>query len=265
MKPIGCPTTPRIPLDEEGVRLKAKILSGIDAAVIPDGLTDEELTAEHCFTKEEAQQIKDAIRLGIAIHADQKPRVDGLYTNHILRVMEFGFYTLGIRHPAILTALPLHDTVEDQASLLAKRLDRLPSGPFAGSDREKALAYLTHAFGREVACIVGGVSQMELPPDMARERRNEIRAAAFEKAMRVSRIFLVKLPDTSDNGFKTQNIPDPELQLRLATKDLPRYPILIKALLRDEVLFSMQMKIFLIELLMEAEANARKIVESANQ
>jgi (p)ppGpp synthase/HD superfamily hydrolase len=72
------------------------------------------------------KRVQDAMVLALEIHKNQRPRPDGPYLYHILRVINRIVEEYMITDPELVIAALLHDSVEDQAEKLARHItDRM--------------------------------------------------------------------------------------------------------------------------------------------
>ena len=173
------------------------------------------------------QKIELALSLALEIHKDQKPRPDGPYVNHILRVSNRIMEEYGIEDPELLIAALLHDSVEDQAKKLAMLLKDINSD----SERKKALLYIQNNFGERVTKIVTKLSNPEVEKEgMETEEKNSIYKEHVKEAIEDLDVLPIKLSDFSDNALNLDAVTDPERRLKLSIKYLPLIEVFIERL-----------------------------------
>ncbi len=173
------------------------------------------------------KKIKDALELALEIHKDQKPRPDGPYVNHILRVSNRIIEEYGIKDPELVIAALLHDSVEDQAEKLAL----LVNDTTLTSNREKALLSIKNNFGERVEKIVLKLSNPEPESEgLSPEEKNIIYKKHVEEAIEDSDVLPIKLSDFSDNALNLEAVSDPIRRLKLSKKYLPVMEVFIDRL-----------------------------------
>jgi len=187
---------------------------------------------EKSYSPEQKEQyrgkIEKAINLAIEIHKDQKPRPDGPYVNHILRVANRIIEEYGIKDPELVMAALLHDSVEDQANKLASLL---PNDLTMESDRAAALLFIRNEFGERVEKIVFKLSNPEREPEgSSAEERNIIYKEHVKEAIEDEDVLPIKLSDFSDNGLNLNSVSDSERRLKLSKKYLPVMEVFIERL-----------------------------------
>jgi (p)ppGpp synthase/HD superfamily hydrolase len=174
------------------------------------------------YTSEQKEQykkkIEDALNLALEVHKDQKPRPDGPYTHHILRVSNRIIEEFGIKDPELVIAALLHDSVEDQA----KKLAVFVNSTEIASDREKALVFIKNTFGERVANIVLKLSNPESETEgFSPQEKNNIYKEHVKEAIEDSDVLLIKLSDFSDNTLNLKTVKDTVRRLKLSKKYLP--------------------------------------------
>jgi (p)ppGpp synthase/HD superfamily hydrolase len=164
------------------------------------------------FSDAEFQKITDAYHIAMRLHAQQEPRSDGFYTEHILRVTRTLVETFHVKEPDPICAAILHDALEDHRrpfmDLLKKLRMRHP-------DSEIEHMISTH-FGPHVASLIHALSTPKTGTKNPADRRKEYRDHV-EHAIESEEVFLIKLADFFDNALKINDKPQ-EVKKRLAKK-----------------------------------------------
>lgn len=175
----------------------------------------------------DSQQIKHAMNLAIEIHADQKPRPDGPYINHILRVAHRLIHEYGIYDPEIITSAFLHDAVEDQGEKLAKKINNSSSK----NERDNAFKFINENFGSRVEKIVRKLSNPQTKKEgLSQDEKNKVYKNHVAESILDSDVLPIKLSDFSDNSLKLDALPDTQRRLKLSKKYLPVMSVFIKRL-----------------------------------
>jgi hypothetical protein len=170
------------------------------------------------------RKIEEAINLALEIHKDQRPRPDGPYINHILRVSQRIVEDFGIKDPELVIAALLHDSVEDQA----KKLAQFVTGMEAASEREKALLFIKNTFGQRVERIVSKLSNPGLEgQSLSAEEENVIYEEHVKEAIKDIDVLPVKLADFLDNTLNWETVED-RLRFRWSKKYLPVMEIFLE-------------------------------------
>ena len=173
------------------------------------------------------KSFEEALYLALEIHGDQKPRPDGPYIDHILRVSSRLINEYGIKDIELVIAALLHDSVEDQAKKLALLVENSDSI----SEREKALFFVKNKFGERVAKIVSKLSNPEPETEgMSAIEKNNIYKEHVKEAIEDSDVFPIKLSDFSDNALNLEAVNDPSRRLKLSKKYLPVMEVFIERL-----------------------------------
>jgi (p)ppGpp synthase/HD superfamily hydrolase len=188
-------------------------------------LTNSLLSDFETRSAQEKKKLIEALELALELHADQKPRPDGPYVNHILRVAEQITNYLEIKDAEVLSAALLHDSLEDQYEKLSVMLDSLNE-----RTREKALEYIQQKFGNETTRILLAVTNPEELGSLATEERNKRYIEHIVTGIVDPKVFYVKLSDFCDNGLNIETVPNKDRQKKLARKYLPLYQIFIDRL-----------------------------------
>ncbi|MEK7649036.1 MAG: hypothetical protein AAB400_03955 [Patescibacteria group bacterium] len=126
----------------------------------------------------------------------------------------------GITDPDLIIAGLLHDSVEDQAGLLAQK-QQTQGGEVSGDTRRDALSYLKAIYGSRVAHIVAALSNPELPKDTAQAEKNRHYKEHVAHAIQEEDVLYIKLADFSDNGFNLASVLDTPRRLKLGDKYEP--------------------------------------------
>ncbi len=173
------------------------------------------------------QKIEEALNLALIVHADQKPRPDGPYVNHILRVSNRIVEEYGIKDPELVIGALLHDSVEDQA----KKLAALLADTTSDSEREQALLYVKNTFGERIEKIVVKLSNPEPEKEgMSADEKNNVYKEHVKEAIEDSDVLPIKLSDFSDNALNLEAISDPARRLKLSKKYLPVMEVFVERL-----------------------------------
>jgi len=149
--PNNLPTTDQNKENDFVVDTKSKLSKNINLFID----SNDEYTTEQ--KEHYKKKVEEAMNLALEIHKDQKPRPDGPYVNHILRVSNRIVEEYGIKDPELVISALLHDSVEDQA----KKLAELVTNTENISEREKALLFVKNNFGERVSKIVSKLSNPE--------------------------------------------------------------------------------------------------------
>lgn len=140
-----------------------------------------------------------AYRFAEAAHVDQRRRSGEPYFTHPVAVVET-LLGLELDVPTLCAAL-LHDTVEDTPTSLSE---------------------LAHAFGREVAGLVDGVTKVDLLAEATPSERRATNLGKIVEAMMADiRVALIKVADRLHN-MRTLEVMRPAKQARIAaeTRDI---------------------------------------------
>ncbi len=216
------------------------------------------LLEKNILNQERDLLINKALKLAMELHTGQKPRTDGPYWQHILRVNVIIEQELEIKDQEIIIAGILHDTIEDQ---LSKILDLYCHDDKNFSDRKRALKYFEKEFGQRVARILDGVTNLEVLDilDNHKERNLEY-VKHIEEVIADPDVFLVKLADFMDNGLKIGGVEDRKRRFNLARKYLPVYGLFQGRIMDDDIKLSDEIKQKIVGRLSEAEKTARDVV-----
>lgn len=218
------------------------------------------------FTDEqkEAQRKKfqHALKLAMDIHADQKPRPDGPYVNHLLRVGMKVVEEYGIEDVDCVVAALLHDSVEDQSAKLSK----LSGNSNNLSEKEKALLFINDNFGSKVRNTVFKLTNLEHEDrDIPQDRKNQVYLEHVAEAIEDADVFPVKLADFSDNALTLDLVKDDERRLKLSRKYLPVIGIFVKRLEKAQDIFSPEKIAIIREALLSAEVNLKDFIDNQEQ
>ncbi len=206
-----------------------------------------ELGTENGWTDREKAWVESAYALTKVIHREDTHR--GLpYTYHLLRNANRVAQYLHITDPEVITAIILHDGVEDHPKDLVKvtflgtgdqilvPMD-LPDDPMR--DRELALEHISVLFSPRIAHMVDLVSnypeQGETP---SYEEFMAKYAAKVEIAVEEVDGWLVKFPDWVDNGLgivHSGEEQDPEKRLHFSRKYGMVHAILENRFAQDDI------------------------------
>lgn len=182
---------------------------------------------------ENAEKVTEALDFALSLHSDQRPRPDGPYVDHILRVVNRVHRDFGVNDLDIIIATALHDSVEDQSLKLADKL----SASSELSEKEKAVEFLKQKYGQRVSGIINAVTNPEeIYKPKAKEVKNKEYALHIEQAIEDPAVCYAKLSDFIDNGLKIRDIPDTRFRFKLAKRYLLIYRIFISRLRRDDII-----------------------------
>ncbi len=204
------------------------------------------------------KKFEEALTLSLEIHKDQKPRADGPYVNHILRVTNRIVEEYGIKDPEIVISTLLHDSVEDQAKKLANMVPDIETN----SEMEKALLYIKNTFGKRVEKIVKKLSNPELETEeFSAQEIDNIYKEHVKEIIEDPDVLPIKLSDFSDNGLNLEAIADPVRRLKLSKKYLPVMEVFISRLDRDQDILSEEKIIEIKSRLITAVKNTKDFIE----
>ncbi len=205
------------------------------------------------------EKIKEAVNLALEIHKDQKPRPDGPYVNHILRVSKRIIDDYDIKDPEIIIAAILHDSVEDQSEKLAN----MTSLPDIYSKREKSLFYIKNTFGQRVEKIIKKLTNPEIDTkQLSQEEKNNIYKEHVQEAIKDPDVLPIKLSDFSDNALNLEIVFDSTKRLKLSKKYLPVMEIFIERLNNSHSIFSEEKISQMCNYLSIAINNTRKYIQT---
>ena len=229
---LGLPPVFNFSVSEKGVATLREMvnLENIKMDENAEVLKDTLLSDFETRPSEEKKKLIEALDLALEIHADQKPRPDGPYINHILRVAERISNYFEIKDPSVITAGLLHDSVEDQFEKLSKLLDDTDE-----TTREKALQYIKEKFGEKAVSIILAVTNSDELDNLSREESNAKYVEHVADMITDPNVFYVKLSDFSDNGLNIETVLDKDRQTKLAKKYLPLYQIFIDRLHQEDI------------------------------
>jgi hypothetical protein len=222
--------------------LKMKFLSNLERI----GLSDSE-------------EIKSAMNTALEIHKDQKPRPDGPYVNHIMRVSNRIIEEYGIQDSKIIISALLHDSVEDQA----KKLAEMVSNTEITSERDKALIFIKDNFGERVQKIVSKLSNPEPETEgLSPEQKNSIYKDHVKEIIEDSDVLPIKLSDFSDNALNLEAVSDPVRRLKLSKKYLPVMEIFIERLKSAQDILSEEKITEMINRLAQAIEDTKSFIQT---
>jgi len=223
--PNNLPTTDQNKEDDFVVDTKSKLSKNINLFID----SNDEYTTEQ--KEHYKKKVEEAMNLALEIHKDQKPRPDGPYVNHILRVSNRIVEEYGIKDPELVISALLHDSVEDQSKKLAELLAENTENI---SEREKALLFVKNTFGERVSKIVSKLSNPEPETEgLSPEQKNNIYKEHVKEAIEDSDVLPIKLSDFSDNALNLEAVGDPARRLKLSKKYAPVVLEFIRALKRN--------------------------------
>jgi (p)ppGpp synthase/HD superfamily hydrolase len=167
---------------------------------------------------------KEALRHAVSLHKDQKPRPDGPYVDHVLRVTLRLVEAYGVSDPELVIAALLHDAVEDQSAKLAPR-----------GTREDAVQVIARRYGERVGRIVQALSVPQRKKGTTRVERNEAYRAHVKEIIEDPAVAIIKLSDFSDNALRLAEIKDLGRRRRMTEKYLPVMGDFIERLQRGDL------------------------------
>jgi hypothetical protein len=193
------------------------------------------------FTNEQKEQqlakFTEALELAMKIHSDQKPRPDGPYVNHILRVSTRIIEEYGIKDLELVIAALLHDSVEDQSEKLANLAINDKNIP----EREKALLFIGDNFGERVKNTVFKLTNLEHEDkSISQDQKNKVYLEHVKEAIEDPDVLPIKLADFSDNALNLESVKETERRLKLSHKYLPVIEVFIERLERAQDAFSQE-------------------------
>lgn len=174
----------------------------------------------------------------------------------------------------LIRASLLHDSVEDQSAKLAAMFDALPEKQVSralpewqerfSSEQIKALRYLSHRFGEDVARLVAGVTIVKPSGHDAESRREYVRGWHAHVAKIIAekhrRLFLIKLADFYDNATGIDTVENDAKRLALAEKYLAVYRLFVKGMGTMRSLIAGRNRRLIAQKLEKAEMVAKGIV-----
>ncbi len=216
---LGLPPVFNFSISEKGITSLREVVNfenvRLDASA--EILKNKLLSYFETRTDEEKKKLIKALDLALEIHADQDPRPDGPYINHVLRVAVRIVEDFEIEDPDVVSGALLHDSVEDQSNKLSRK------GGGEGAVREKGAR---HIFA---------VTNPDGLDDLPTEESNAKYVEHVVEAIADPDVFYIKLSDFSDNGLNIENISDKARQAKLAKKYLPLYQIFIDRLQKQDI------------------------------
>lgn len=130
-----------------------------------------------------ADQVLDAIEFARVMHGDQRRPTGVPYLEHLLEALEVLVVGAGVTDPDVLTAVVLHDVLEDTICTSAQLAER---------------------FGRRVAEVVGWVT---IPQAQPGEDKLAVKRASLRRLTAAPRdALLVKLADRASNVQTLRNL-----------------------------------------------------------
>lgn len=210
---------------------------------------------------EDAEKITEALDFALSLHSDQRPRPDGPYVNHILRVVNRVHSDFGVNDLDVIIAAALHDSVEDQSSKLSDKF----SASSELSKKEKSIEFLKQKYGQRVSDIVKAITNPEeIYEPKAEEAKNKGYALRIEQVIADPAVCYAKLSDFMDNGLKIRDITDTRFRFKLAKRYLLIYRIFINRLREDDIVLPDGKKDQIINELSQAEVVANEIIQDRN-
>jgi (p)ppGpp synthase/HD superfamily hydrolase len=215
------------------------------------------------FTNEQKEQklskFTKALELAMDIHSDQKPRPDGPYVNHILRVSTIIVEEYGIKDLDLVIAALLHDSVEDQSEKLAN----LTTNDENISDREKALLFINDNFGERVKNIVLKLTNIyHEDKNISQDQKNKVYLEHVKEAIEDPDVLPIKLADFSDNALNLESVKEIEKRLKLSHKYLPVIEVFIKQIEKSQNIFSSEKTIEIKKNLIFAIENTQNFINN---
>lgn len=231
---------------------KSKLTKSVDAFINENQEYSKE--QKEYFEK----KFKEALDLALEVHKDQKPRPDGPYINHILRVSNRIVEEYGIKDPELVIAALLHDSVEDQAGKLAQ----LITSAEITSERQRALLFIKNIFGERVEKIVSKLSNPEpVTEGLSSVEKNEVYKEHVKEAIEDSDVLPIKLSDFSDNALNLESVSDPTRRLKLSKKYLPVMEVFINRINKAQDILTPEKIIEVKNKLLLAIENTKKFIQ----
>ncbi|HEV2373235.1 MAG TPA: HD domain-containing protein [Streptosporangiaceae bacterium] len=143
-----------------------------------------ELALRGRLPPEAASEVGRALAFAVAHHGDQRRPTGAPYLEHLLEALEVAVCGAGVTDPGVLSAVVLHDVVEDTSCTLPE---------------------LAAAFGQRVADLVGWVTIPEPPPGTDKAAAKDAYLRRLPQAPRDA--LLVKLADRASNVQTLRNLP----------------------------------------------------------
>ena len=169
-------------------------------------------------------QVEAAIDIASYAHRSQTrqnrgemPKVH--YVEHPLR-NALRALRYGVIDPATITAIILHDVVEDCAAIVAVELCGASLGLGEEEYRRTAHLYFFETFGLQVARIVAALTNGLRPDGLTRDEKNARYVEHVLAEIGDPRVFVAKYVDFVDNALSLHHSVNPAMVKRLATKYL---------------------------------------------
>lgn len=209
---------------------------------------------------QQLEKFSKALELAMDIHSDQKPRPDGPYVNHILRVSTRIIEEYGIKDLELVVAALLHDSVEDQS----EKLSNLASNNNENiSKREKALSFINDKFGERVKNTVYKLTNVEHEDkNIPKDQKNKVYLEHVKEAIEDPDVLPIKLADFSDNALNLEAVKDVKKRLKLSYKYLPVIEVFIRRLEKPQNIFSLEKNTEIKNNLLFALENTKNFVDN---
>ena len=169
-------------------------------------------------------QVEAAIDIASYAHRSQTrqnrgemPKVH--YVEHPLR-NALRALRYGVIDPATITAIILHDVVEDCAAIVAVELCGAPLGLGEEAYRRTAHLFFFETFGLQVARTVAALTNGLRPDGLTRDEKNALYIEHVLSEIGDPRVFVAKYVDFVDNALSLHHSVNPAMVKRLATKYL---------------------------------------------
>ena len=151
------------------------------------------------------------------------------YTSHLIRTAIRLIRDYEVTDPEVISAMLLHDSVEDHAKELAE------FAPTVDLDKttvtERALAAVAMSFSGRVAGLVQNVTNAPNSQTLSQEQKNLAYALGVaEKIAKSPETFLMKLSDFTDNAVGILWSEQTGKVRKLATKYLPVFDVFLSQL-----------------------------------
>jgi hypothetical protein len=208
------------------------------------------------WTEEQKAKVKHVANLVVTKYHAGDTRDDNTYSTHILRVAcrILSSTHFNIRdNPDLIIAALLHDTVEDRPERLLDEPELSLEDTSATNltareeQRKRALNYITHLHGENVADMVSAVSNPIYDKSLVRDR--EVRQALYRTHVRRvlasdSPAKFIKLSDFIDNCLGLEfNKKGSTARNKLAHKYQPLLPDMLEFVMSSEIHDAMKTKI----------------------
>ncbi len=186
------------------------------------------LDVQSWTTFEDRAQMSAAFELAAFLHADDQYGNDE-YTRHTFRVATRLEHYYGVRDVNVLTAAPLHDSVEDHPKLMELLL---PSDLRRENTNASALHFIEQTFNADVAYLVAGMTNPWFGDNLSLEEFHAAyQQSVSDKIQGDPRKAVIKVADIDDNALGLHHAPSLAFQKRQVPKYAPILPVIRQELL----------------------------------